>query len=78
MTAYLVAYTLPLETQRQPVPVVIASVSTDKSIIGNLNASKHLQALAGKLGIFDFEIHHGDPQGMPGEQFHIPFPMRRR
>ncbi len=78
MTAYLVAHTLPLETEREPHPVVLASISTDKKFVGSLNVERELRALAGKMGIFDFIIHYGDPQGMPGEQLHIPFPVRRR
>lgn len=70
------AHTLPLETQRQATPVVIASVSTDENFVGNLDVRKHLEALAGKLGLFDFEICYGDPQSRPGEQLSIPFPTR--
>lgn len=74
MTLYLVANTLPLENVPLPAPVLIASITTDDRFLTGLDAERIMRGLAGKLGLFDVTVYHGDAQGRPGEQMLIPFP----
>jgi hypothetical protein len=75
-TMYLVAHTLPLSNDPLPNSVAVASVTLDPHFIGGLNIDRELRALAGKLGLFDFEVITADAQWRPGagKQLPLPFP----
>lgn len=78
MILYLIANTRPLDTDRLPTPQVVASITLAPEFLGTLNADALLRGIAGKMGLFDFDIIHADAQGRPGEQLRIPFPTTRR
>ena len=71
---YLIARTLPLEMDPQPDAVVVASITLDPMFTQRIDVHAALQALAGRMGLLDFEVVEAEAQLRPGHQLTLPFP----
>ena len=69
---YLVATATITDDHPLAEPVVVATITGDHKILGPTNPVKILTGIAGRLGIVDFEIRHGDPRSVPGYQPQLP------
>lgn len=76
-TMFLIAHALPLEQDRAPQSIIVASVTLDPAYTRGVNCDKLLRGIAGRLGLFDFEVVVSDAQQRPGEQMSLPFPTKR-
>lgn len=79
---YLVAHRYPFEhvpgTELMLESVVVATITTDKRLLGKLKPEKILTQLAHKMGLLDFEVTASDARDLPGHQLGLPFPTRRK
>lgn len=73
-TLCIIAHQAPHEEQPLSSPVVVATLTTDKRFVGNLNVHKALANLGAKCGLLDFEIISSDSAALPGHQLALPFP----
>lgn len=72
----LITQHLPLLEDTLPEPVVVATITADKRLLGNANPGLILETLAAKLGIIQYTIGAADPLLVPGYQFDL-FTARR-
>ena len=69
---YLIAHGMIVDDQPLAEPRVIATITGDHKLLGPVNPHKILTGIAGRLGVVDFEIVHGDPRHVPGYQPPLP------
>lgn len=79
---YLIAHALPITADPTmpalPEPKVVASITVDPLFVGKLDPYKSLKALAGQMGLVDFEITTAEAKDLPGHQLGLPFPPNRQ
>lgn len=67
----LITSSLPLDGGPLPAPRVVASITTDKALLGNANPTTVLAAIAAKLGLFHYAIIDSEDREVPGYQFDL-------
>lgn len=75
---YLVAQTVPLDSEPMPEGIVVAAISTDVAVMGKISPRRQLELLADKLGIRDYEIQSAAHLQTKGVQLNLPLPNFKR
>lgn len=75
---YLIAHSSN-QTGPLPQPEVVATITSNPALTKCMDLRKHLECVAGRLGVTVFEIVEGDPTYMPGTQLplSLQFPPDR-
>lgn len=55
-----------------PRPIVVASLTDDPALTTGMDLHKAMVGMAGRLGLTQFEVVHGDAAYTPGQQLHLP------
>lgn len=70
-TLCLVTQQLPMADDPLPAPMVVATITTDRRLLGHLSPSRLLSNIAAKAGLMQFSIVDGEAQDVPGYQFDL-------